>query len=195
MDNLSPIAWALRPLKRYAEFSGRSSRAEFWWFFLFMMILYAVMYFFFIGSLMSAAMTQADTEAPSVGVLGAVGIFGIFMILVWLALLVPSIAVGVRRLHDTNRSGWWLGGYFLLYAVYLAMLFGSIGSMMTSAAAGTGDPSQAAGGMFGLTMVLGLLMFVYAITLIVFYCLPGTTGPNRYGDDPYGTKDLDQVFG
>ena len=40
MKVLSPIGWALRPLKRYAEFSGRSSRAEFWWFFLFMTVAY-----------------------------------------------------------------------------------------------------------------------------------------------------------
>ena len=60
---------------KYATFSGRPTRAEFWWFFLFT----------FLGGLI-----------PIVGLIFA------------LAVLIPSIAVAVRRLHDTDRSGWWL---------------------------------------------------------------------------------------
>jgi len=190
---MSPIQWALRPLKKYAVFSGRASRAEFWWFFLFLMVIWFVMYFVMLSSLMSVGMSQT---APSAGVAGAFGIFGIVVLLFWLGLLIPTIAVQTRRLHDTNRSGWWLGGFYLLYGVYIAMILGSMGSMMSSAMTGAQpDPSQVPMAMFGGTMILGLVMFVYMIVLLVFYCMPGTAGVNRYGPDPYGPDSLEQVFG
>jgi uncharacterized membrane protein YhaH (DUF805 family) len=191
MQKLSPIGWALRPLKRYAEFSGRSSRAEFWWFFLALILFYIVVWIAFFGAM--AGSIAAGQSNPSVGMLGAVGAGGLLIILFWLALIIPSIAVQVRRLHDVNRSGWWLGGFYLLYAVYLVAMFGMLGSAMSAAAAG-GDTAPAFGsGMSAGIMVLGLVMFVYMIALLVFYCLPGTKGPNRFGDDPYGA-DVEEVF-
>ena len=81
-------------LSRYATFSGRASRPEFWWFFLFQ-ILASV-----------AASMLGDTVAA----------------LVSLALLLPALAVGVRRLHDIGKSGWWqllvLTGIGLLVLIY-----------------------------------------------------------------------------
>ena len=75
----------------YAIFSGRAKRAEFWWFFLFCMIVGLM------GSVIDAAL----------GLDAAIGGNGIFTTLIQLATFLPSIAVGSRRLHDTNRSGWW----------------------------------------------------------------------------------------
>ena len=77
--------WYLEPLKKYAVFSGRARRKEYWMFILFNMVI-----FFVLGLI--------EGFAGSPGVLG--GIYG-------LAVLIPTIAVFVRRLHDTNRSGWW----------------------------------------------------------------------------------------
>jgi uncharacterized membrane protein YhaH (DUF805 family) len=76
----------LQTLKKYADFSGRSRRTEYWMFFLFNFII-------------GIAMSVVDY------VLGTAGILGLLFAL---AILIPSIAVGVRRLHDTDRSGWWL---------------------------------------------------------------------------------------
>lgn len=180
----SPIQWGLTPLKRYAEFSGRSSRAEFWWFTLFMLIIFMAIWFLMIGSLGGLMSAGAD---PSAGMLQALGGGAIIIGLLSLAILIPSLAVQVRRLHDTGRSGWWLGGYYLLYAVYMAMAFSSVAAIDPTA--GT-EPNM---GMFGMTMVLGLGLFVYMIALLVFYVLPGTTGDNRYGPDPYGA-DVEKVF-
>ena len=75
----------------YAIFSGRAKRAEFWWFFLFCMIVGLM------GSVIDAAL----------GLDAAIGGNGVFTKLIQLATFLPSIAVGSRRLHDTNRSGWW----------------------------------------------------------------------------------------
>ncbi len=82
------------PLVRYAQFSGRASRSEFWWFQLFVVIVLIpsnVLGFI-------ASYTGSSTLALISTGVGA---------LVWLAIIVPMIAVTVRRLHDTDRSGWW----------------------------------------------------------------------------------------
>jgi uncharacterized membrane protein YhaH (DUF805 family) len=68
-------------LKKYATFDGRASRSEFWWFILFTALVSAI-----VGVFHSDALTS----------------------LVSIILLLPSLAIGARRLHDTGRSGWWL---------------------------------------------------------------------------------------
>lgn len=184
MQELSPIGWALRPLKNYAKFSGRASRAEFWWFFLFMMIIYSVFWVVLFGTI---GITAAASESQNpVAMMGAFGVIGIFMVLFYLALLIPTIAVQIRRLHDTNRSGWWLGAFWLLYLVYMVGSFG----LAFSATSENPTPNL---GSAGLMMVFGLAFFVYSIVLLVFFCLRGTQGPNRFGDDPYGAN-VEQVF-
>ena len=77
--------WYIKALKQYVDFSGRAQRMEFWMFALF-------------NFLISLGLAIIDM------VLG----LGILQPLYALAVLLPAIAVGVRRLHDTNRSGWWL---------------------------------------------------------------------------------------
>ena len=83
---------------RYAKFDGRASRSEYWFYTLFYLII-------------AIAVGMVDTAFvnPMLGASAAqAGEGGILQIILALALLVPSIAVGVRRLHDTGRSGWWL---------------------------------------------------------------------------------------
>jgi len=192
MQELSPIGWALRPLKRYAEFSGRSSRAELWWFVLGMCVLWFALWIVLFGALAGLGASQTQ---PSAGLLGVFGIGWLFLVVGWLALIVPTLAVQVRRLHDIDRSGWWLGGFYLLYVVYGAFLARIFFGMMASIKAGSAPPDPAAfGAGFGVVGLLGLLQFVYLIVLIVFYCLPGTAGPNRFGPDPYGRDQFDKIF-
>ncbi len=83
--------WYLEALKKYAVFSGRSRRKEYWYFVLFNLIISFVLGLIdrFLGL----------TTEYGLGILG--GLYS-------LAVLIPGLAVAVRRLHDTNRSGWWL---------------------------------------------------------------------------------------
>lgn len=83
--------WFLMALKKYATFSGRSRRSEYWYYVLFYLIIAIVLAFID----RSAGTLMGDR---GVGVLG--GIFA-------LSMLLPSLAVGARRLHDTGRTGWW----------------------------------------------------------------------------------------
>ncbi len=101
---------------KYVTFTGRAARSEFWYWTLFNILVAIV-----------AGLVD--------------GLFGLGFIstITSLALLLPSIAVAVRRLHDIDRTGWW---------------------------------------------VLIALTGIGAIVLIVFDCIKGTAGPNRFGPDP-----------
>lgn len=84
--------WYLYVLKNYVTFSGRARRQEYWMFFLFNMLI-------------SLGLGVLDFIAETYSVKYEMGLFsGLYSLLV----LLPSIAVIVRRLHDTNRSGWWI---------------------------------------------------------------------------------------
>lgn len=84
--------WFIAVLKKYATFSGRAQRAEYWFFVLFYILI-------FIGLTIIDSVTGTLNPWYGFGLLG--GLFA-------LSMLIPSIAVGVRRLHDTGRSGWWM---------------------------------------------------------------------------------------
>lgn len=77
-------------LTKYVDFSGRAGRSEYWWFALFNLLVSLV-----------AGVLDGIFGTGSGGV-------GLIESLAGLALLLPSLAVAVRRLHDTSRSGWWL---------------------------------------------------------------------------------------
>lgn len=86
------LDWYLKVLRNYANFSGRARRSEFWYFVLVNLLIS-------IGLAIIDAALGLEIGAGSVGVLGT---------LYSLVVIIPSIAVAVRRLHDTDRSGWWL---------------------------------------------------------------------------------------
>ena len=119
----------------YADFHGRASRLEFWHYILVVLVVSVLL-----------------------------DILGIRLLstVVWLALLVPTLAIIVRRLHDVDRSGWLIlvpiVPTFLMVA--LLYLFWPLGAL------------------FALATVA---CFAY---LIYLYVLPGTPGANQYGSDP-----------
>ncbi len=128
--------WALYTVlrKKYSDFSGRACRSEYWWYMLFVNLLYLGL------SIIGGVLTVIA------GLVGAYLMLAL-LIIAMVALIVPSIAVSVRRLHDRNVSGWWLIPFF------------------------------------GLS-VIPLLNTLLLIGYIVFTCLKGTTGPNKFGEDP-----------
>ncbi len=128
------MEWMLMPLKRYADFSGRSRRKEYWMFILFVVLVTVAL------SLVLPIIGLSGGEEGSL--FGAGGAVLIILLLFYLALLIPSIAVQVRRFHDQDKSGWFV--------------------------------------------LLNLIPYIGGIIVLVFMCLEGTRGPNRYGPDPKG---------
>jgi uncharacterized membrane protein YhaH (DUF805 family) len=86
-----------QPLRKYADFRGRAQRAEYWLFYLLFMIVYVTLI------VASGGFDEHSSGPTGVGLVVAL-IAGLGV----LGMLIPMIAVQVRRLHDTNRSGWWL---------------------------------------------------------------------------------------
>ena len=109
------------PLKKYAQFSGRSRRKEYWLYTLFYVAITFLTFY------VDAVMGEGE---------------GVLSLLLWLLLLVPGIAVIVRRLHDIDKSGWW--------------------------------------------SIILFIPLIGPIVIIVFMCLDGTSGTNRFGPDPKG---------
>ncbi len=114
----SPFYWMMQPLKKYADFSGRARRMEYW--------MFAVLN---VG--VSVVSSILDGVLGMSGMVG--GLYGLLQLVAMLALIIPGIAVAVRRLHDQDKSGWWLllvfipllGGLVLLVFMFLEGTSGS----------------------------------------------------------------------
>jgi len=115
-------------LSNYANFRGRATRSEYWYWSLFYIILEAVM----------MAVNGVARHIPLIDLVVSAGVFVIIV-----ALFIPTLAVGIRRLHDIDRSAWWL--------------------------------------------LIGLIPFG-GLVLLVFFCLPGTPGANRFGGSSFGAS-------
>lgn len=87
------MQWYLKVLRNYANFQGRAHRTEYWMFVLVNFIVLAVLAF--LDSMLFGGLSEA-------------GGYGVLTGLYSLGILIPGLAVAVRRLHDTGRSGWWL---------------------------------------------------------------------------------------
>lgn len=103
----SPFGYFLKALKQYFDFSSRARRKEYWFFILFYVI------FYLIAATIDVVLLQSD---PQSGV-------GIVTLIFSLAVFFPSLAVNVRRLHDTGRSGWWLLLSFIPLAGIIILVF------------------------------------------------------------------------
>jgi len=110
------MRWMLMPLRRYAEFSGRSRRKEYWMFVLLNALIgLTVGLVFLVGYYADMSQTEMDTWLMPV-----VYLAGLYS----LVAIIPGIAVTVRRLHDTDRSGWAiLWGLVPLIGALLLILF------------------------------------------------------------------------
>lgn len=95
-----------QPLRKYADFTGRARRSEFWLFALFTVIVQIV--FSAILSAVGGSAMMVGDPAAAMGASGVAGIVLLAYLAAMLALLIPSLAVAFRRLHDTGRTAWWL---------------------------------------------------------------------------------------
>jgi uncharacterized membrane protein YhaH (DUF805 family) len=148
-------------LRKYAVFRGRASRSEYWWFILFGVLL---------GFGANIIDLILDPHPITMGGRGYISS------ITSLAFFLPTLAAAVRRLHDTNRSGYWLLGFYVAMIICGASIFFGIRS----------------GGAISPVIVLaiGLIVFALGILLLVSLIMRGTEGSNRFGADPM-RADLD----
>ncbi|MCT2559170.1 DUF805 domain-containing protein [Tsuneonella sp. YG55] len=137
------MEWMILPFKRYAEFSGRSRRMEYWMFTLLNVIVVTVLMFIVLGAGGAAGVLDAEASGdPSAGLAALFGGMGLLILVWFLVILIPSIAVTVRRLHDRDMSGWWyLGAIIGGMIPYLGFLV-SIAFLVLMALPGTPGPNR-----------------------------------------------------
>ena len=155
-------------LTQYVGFRGRARRSEYWYWTLATMIASIAINIF------EAAIWGADGVSPLSGLLS-------------LAIFLPGLAVTVRRLHDTGRSGWWIGGFYLgIIAFFLALSALAMGVLSSGGSDGTPSPYF---GVFGI--IIGMGFILYVIAMIVFLCTDSDVGPNHYGPNPKNEGNYD----
>ena len=152
------------------SFYGRINRAKYWLAVVFWVVVDMVV-FGVLAVMLANRVLGLGSEPTGREILGVILSFGLGIILVGVLVLVPSIvswfAIGVKRLHDRDQSGWWI---LLFY----------FGPAVASGLAQNSDSGAAA-------LILSLVSLgIWIWALVVLGFLPGTRGPNRYGPDPLG---------
>lgn len=164
---MNPIKAVASVFRNYVNFSGRAQRSEFWWFTLFSFVSQIVL-------------------------------LSVFPIIGWIYVLVlflPSLAVTARRLHDTDRSAWWMLlhlvpalGFIVLMVVFITLLLELDAFNLQYTNPWYVDPWYAEearwailGTLFILWIIWIVISIVSEIVLLIFLIMPGTVGPNRYG--------------
>ncbi len=141
------LDWMILPLKRYADFSGRSRRMEYWSFILFNAIIYTVLIglMFAGGFPMMAAMSDPSmasdptfSEGPGALFWVGAGLLGIYA----LAVFIPMLAVVVRRLHDRDMSGWWYLGVIVASMIPFVGFIAGIAFLVLMVLPGTPGPNR-----------------------------------------------------
>ena len=140
--------YILGPLRKYADFTGRANRAEFWVFALFFSAITVAAHY--------ADQLRGDFKPIAAGM-------GLFDLSIFLVLLLPFVSVAVRRLHDSNRSGWWTMFLYLPYIGFLqAQRYGSRELLVGAA----------------MAFLMGTLVFAINLSL------RGDVSENRFGAPP-----------
>jgi len=157
-------------LAKYFVFSGRALRSEYWWFVLFVVIVSIVL------AIIDASLFGIN---PETGESNQV-ITPIFQ----LAVVIPMLAAGWRRLHDTGRSGWYLLLPAALSIATMFMLFSGV-AVFSVLEQGADDPDALRGpaALLGATglMVVGVLQLILSVLMIWWLSRPSQEGANDYG--------------
>ncbi len=179
---MGPIKAVALGYARLLNFTGRARRAEYWWFFAWQFLLAAVAMGWVAFELASrarvdpafAALMQNPQQMEAYVNSLYAGNELPLTIAYFVLFVIPNLSLTIRRLHDTDRSGWLI---FMPALVAIASVFGGFFLMGAAAASSSG------GGMALATLAMSVPSLVASIWFTVWLCLPGTNGPNRFGPD------------
>ncbi len=172
MPMMDPVTAVTTCFKKYFDFKGRARRSEFWWFVLFVIIV-------------SSVLSYLSSFVPAVAYVSAVFTVGTY---------IPLFSALTRRLHDTNRSGWWVAILVLFYFGYLASaayligpnieMFANSGGGMMDLAEAMVDAVQSSPGAASLMTVCSLGFLLFLIIDHILAIFDSKWGENKYGPSP-----------
>lgn len=155
---------------KYIVFSGRSTRPEYWWFVLFVVVTSAVL------AIVDSLLFGANSETGE----GTRVLSSVFQ----LAVVIPMLAAGWRRLHDTGRPGWYLLLPFALSIATMVMLMTGVVAFSVLEQ-GVDDPETLRGpaALLGGTgiLVVSILQLILSVLMIWWLTRPSENGTNEYG--------------
>ncbi|MDU9007038.1 DUF805 domain-containing protein [Sedimentitalea todarodis] len=157
-------------LPKYAVFSGRARRSEYWWFVLFVVVISIGL------TVLGAVFFGTDPETGQ----GSNLLNSVFQ----LAMLLPLLAAGWRRLHDTGRPGWYLLIPMAFSLAMMVMLLTGV-AVFTAIETGVQDPEalQGPAAILGATgvMVMYVIQLIISVLMIWWLSRPSQEGANDYG--------------
>lgn len=160
--------------RKYVTFSGRATRPEYWWFILFV-IVGGIVAAALDGMLFGATTTQVGPNDVTIESNGPIA--SLFS----LATIIPILAVGWRRMHDTGRSG-----LYLLYPILVWIGIASFASFAgVTGALFAGNFAAVFGGLVGVVMMISMIIAIFSPLIVIWWLTrPSQPGPNTYGPNP-----------
>ena len=174
-------------MRKYATFKGRARRSEYWWFMLFMTIVafLPMLPIIVMGWLDDLSVIDIESGLMPALALLLVLLAGLGFIAMWV-LLIPSMAVQVRRLHDIGRSGWWYVASLIMGLLTLVVSYCIFGDKWMD----VGELEQFSRA-FQVSTIAGISLLLFevanwalALTIIVFSVFDSQRAKNRYGLSP-----------
>lgn len=143
---------------KIVDFKGRIRRSEYWWAILGLGIIALLTTWIpFAGNAIAVVITLAE------------------------------VSLTFRRLHDTNRSGWWIGGQVIFGVLLLALVFALFGAAILSGDVDSINAEELAANSIGAisALVIGyIIALIWQVVIIVFCCIDSDVETNKYGESP-----------
>jgi uncharacterized membrane protein YhaH (DUF805 family) len=168
------MKWFIKCFKQYTDFNSRARRSEFWWFSLINFIITIILFICWIIPVVKMGIDAGEIDDMELVRITLGSPFLYLYLIYYIAVLIPSIAVTVRRLHDIGRSGFW---YFLFLG---GSLLGSIGSMLQET-------------NIGLTIFFYCANLAICIILLVWMFTDSQYGENKWGPNPKGEGNQNEA--
>ena len=170
LPEMSPIGYYVRAFQKYAQFSGRATRAEYWWFYLVTVavtILAGILDIFFSIPLVSTIYSLVS--------------------------FIPNLSVTARRLHDVGKSGWLqLLGIIASIVIYISAILSLFLGFAGGGILFSDNISEIGSGILGIAVILAVLSLISVginIWLFILYITKSTPGNNKYGPNPKGLNN------
>ncbi len=174
------MKWFLMAMKNYAGFTGRARRKEFWWFIVFYFLFSIVTHI--LDHMLGLNFSPQITSSGWIGTLYS------------LVVLIPSLAVTVRRFHDIGKSGWVYARFciagFLGICVFMGYFMVTLmkNADMEDLQEGIIDPSVFTGTFFMMVGLFMLFLLVLVVWQLIYLFRDSQYGDNKWGPNPKGER-------
>ena len=174
-------------ISKYATFTGRARRSEYWWFWVFSIIVMAIpLIAMAVVALVDGAKLPVEPDQLSESAQAIDMIFVVALVLIVLFLGIPSLAVQTRRLHDTGHSGWWLVWGILASLAFEITVLVVLGGAYSECGSIAQIKEAFGVSVFGAIVMLlfYLLNIGLSIAILIFALLDSERGENEYDESP-----------